>query len=173
MVLACKALGGDVAKGAVAVATKWEVVLLLGDRAILVDDDAGAAQMVAQNVEDAVVAAVAAAPHGDGPLCTRVVAGAGTALVFVDPTNIDGGHTTHGSLDAVAVGVVDEGGDGAAALLDRGDAVLVVEDQRVSHAANGARGLVAVGIVAVRVAVGKTKAASDVVLSDAALRIRD
>ena len=66
--------------------------------------------MVAQQVEDAVIAAVAGAAHSHRAAGAAVILGAGATLVFVDAVDIEGGRAVDGPFDAVAVGVVDKGG---------------------------------------------------------------
>ena len=110
----------------------------------------GALEMVTQHVEDAVVAAVAAPPQP----ASLVVAGVRCALPLVDTGDIDGRGSTDSSLDPVAVSVVQEGRQGRRILLHFGQAVFVVEDEGVGHAADGPAGLVAIAVVGVGVAVG-------------------
>ncbi|MEM7533539.1 MAG: hypothetical protein AAF639_15255 [Chloroflexota bacterium] len=71
MVLSSKPLRGRVTERTTAIAAKWIVLLMFADTTISVDDDAGAAKMVTQEVEDAVVAAVPlpCASHGDCATC--------------------------------------------------------------------------------------------------------
>ena len=64
-------------------------------------------------------------------------------MVFVEPTDVDGGDAIYGSHGTVAVGVVDKLADNGRALLDCGQPVFVVEVDGVGCAADGAAGLVA------------------------------
>ena len=59
-----------------------------------------------------------------------------------------------GALDAVAVGVVQERRQRRRSLLHLGQAVFVVEDEGVRRPGDGAGRLVAIAVVAVRVAIG-------------------
>ena len=118
--------------------------------------------MVAQKGEDAVTGGVSRAAQGDDAVGSGVIAGVGaTGLPFVEAVKIDGGQCLaracrriDGSYGAVAVCVVDEFTDEGAALLDRCQPILIVEVHSVGCAGDGATGLVAVGVIAVAVAVG-------------------
>ena len=109
-----------------------------------------ALEMVAQHIEDAVVRRVAAAAQP----AAFVVAGVSRALPLVDTGDIDGRGSTDSSLDAVAVGVVQERRQRRRSLLHLGQAVFVVEGEGIGDTADGPAGLVAVAVVAVRVAIG-------------------
>ena len=63
-------------------------------------------------------------------------------------------HATHRSFDAIAVRIIKEGCQRSRPLLHLGQAVFVVEDEGVGHAADGPAGLVAIAVVGVGVAVG-------------------
>ena len=133
-----EAFGGDGAKRCATVATKREVVAGGQCRARLTCDDAGGIQMVAQQVEDAVVRRIAGAAQG----VALVILGGGRTLLLEDARNIDGRHPVHGSLDSVAVGIVDKRRAGAAARNGR-QPVLVVVGEGVGDAADDAGNLVA------------------------------
>jgi hypothetical protein len=66
MVLTGVALGRQRAEQVAAVAAIGVIVLVGTGRAVLVDDDAGAAEVVADEVEEAVAIGMTHAAHGDG-----------------------------------------------------------------------------------------------------------
>ncbi len=75
--------------------------------AAAIDDDTGAAQVVAEHIAQAVVLWVSAAPEGDKAGSGAVVLGVATALgLFVMRVGIVGCLTVDNSLDAVAVSVI-------------------------------------------------------------------
>ena len=121
---------------------------------LAINNDARTAQMVAQEVEDAVVRGVPAAPERDRSVRPGVVRGRRTRLPFVNPADVDGRHAVDRAHDAAAVHGVDEARAGAPARNGR-EPVLNVERHGVGDAGDGARRLVAVGIVGVRVTVGR------------------
>ena len=75
-------------------------------------------------------------------------------MPLVDAGDIDGRGSTDSSLDAVAVGVVQERRQGRCILLHLCQAVFVVEGEGIGRPADGAGRLVAIAVIAVRVAVG-------------------
>ncbi len=99
--------------------------------------------MVAEHVENAVVAAVAAAPDA----AAFVVAGGGRSLPLVDAGDVHRRHAAHGSFDPVAIRIVQECGQTSRALFHFGQAVFVVEHQGVRRPGDGSRRLVAVAVV--------------------------
>ncbi len=103
-----------------------------------------------QQVEDAVIGAIATTARGVAFIVLgRFVRCAGLDELK-DASNIDRRHATHGTQGAVAIGVIDEAGDDAAA--DGGEAVLV--GKRGNSPANVAIDLVANSVVAVTQVVG-------------------
>lgn len=72
--------------------------------------------------------------------------------MFVVTCDIEGGNAVDHAFDTIAFGIIDKGGNRRATLFDSRDAVLVVKRHRVGHTADGARGLVAVGVIAIAVA---------------------
>ena len=105
--------------------------------------------MVAQEVEETVVAGVTAAPEGNRSTWSGVVAGACPCLILVHAIDVDRGHAVDGSYNPVAVSVVDKLTDDRRPLLELGQPVLVVKIEGVRHAANSSTRLVAIGVVAI------------------------
>ena len=141
VVLTREALGGQRAERPAPVAAEGVVVAGGLGRPCTVDDGRRAVQLVAQQVIDRPSAA-----HGDNAARTRVVALARAAGILVDAPNVNGRHPAHGSLHSVAVGVIDEAGaDAASTHADQ--SILEIVSQGVDHSADGAAGLVAVGVV--------------------------
>ena len=65
MILSGEASGCQIAEGGAAIAAVGIVEFPFGDGSILVEEDAGGAEMVAEDVEEAVVAGVATPSQSD------------------------------------------------------------------------------------------------------------
>ena len=103
--------------------------------------------MIAQCVEDAVVAGIAHPPER----AALVVLGRRAVLPFVDARDVDGGDTRHSTLGPVAVRIVQERRADTAAGHGQ-QAVVVVEALGIGGPADGATGLIAHRVIAIRVA---------------------
>ena len=101
--------------------------------------------MVAQEVEDAVVRDIPAAPEGDRSIRPRVVRSGRARLPFVDAADVDRRHAVDGADCAAAVRVVDKARARAPAR-DSRQPVFGVEAHGVGNAGDDAAGLVAVGV---------------------------
>ena len=92
VILSREALAGQVAEGGTPIAAERVVEFPFDRVPAPVHDDAGRAQMVAQQAVDAVVRGVPAAPERDRSVRPGVVRGRRARLPFVDPADVDRGH---------------------------------------------------------------------------------
>ena len=99
-----------------------------------------------QQIEDAVARGISRAAEG----VAFIVEGGGATLVFIQSSNINGRRPVDRALDPIAIRIVDKAGADAATT-NRGQVVFVVIGEGVGHATDGARRLIAVGVVTVTV----------------------
>ena len=102
MVLAGKAFRTQAAECRAAAIAAVGVVVVGGQRvAGLVDKDAARLQVVLQQVEDAVIGAIAAAAHGIAFIIRGHLVGGAIFDELKDAGNVEGRHPTDRTLDAV------------------------------------------------------------------------